>query len=311
MRLTEFTNLKEMIAAFKTERACRDHYETIRWGSSTRACPHCGSVRHYTFRMKPGDRNRTYKCKDCKLKFNCLTGTVFENTKLPLLDWFKAIYVFTSHKKGISSVQLAKDLGVTQKTSWYMLHRLREMMRSKSLLMLTDHVEADETYVGGKEKNKHKSKRIEGTQGRSTKTKSAVLGLLERGGRVFVKHVSGTSSDVLQPIIDANVKEGSNLYTDEWWGYRNAKSRFTHKRVRHRVGEYVVESAHTNGIENFWSHLKRGIYGIYHQVSGKHLSRYCDEFAFRFNTRKLDEYERFNAALAQNDTRIPYRILAR
>ena len=225
-----------------------------------------------------------YKCKNTGKYFNVKTKTIFEDTKIKLLKWFMALYVFSSHKKGISSHQLAKDIGVTQKTAWFMLHRLRYAFDHPNFKkMLENEVEVDETYLGGDNKNKHTGKKVKGTQGRSTKDKSAIFGMIERGGNVIAKQVDDVSTDTLQNLIYDNVKTNSTISTDEWKSYIGLNLNYKHLTVNHGAKEYVNMMAHTNNIECFWSHLKRGVDGIYHWVSKKHLQSYIDEFSLRFN----------------------------
>lgn len=210
-----------------------------------------------------------------------------------------ALYVFSSHKKGISSHQLARDISVTQKSAWFLLHRLRYAFDHPNFkAILAMEVEIDETFVGGKNINRHKSKKVENSQGRSHKDKTPVLGMRQRNGHLVAKVIPDTKQNTVEPIIHMSVEKGANVYTDEWHAYNNLGYNFNHSRVNHGAKEYVNHMAHTNGIENFWSHLKRGIDGIYHWVSKDHLQSYVDEFTLRFNTRNYNTQSRFDLILS-------------
>jgi transposase-like protein len=206
---------------------------------------------------------------------------------------------------------LARDIDVTQKTAWFMLHRIRKCYGIENNHILDNEVEGDETFIGGKNKNRHASKKVENSQGRSCKDKTPVLGLVERNGKLVAKKVESTAAIHLSPEIVKTVKEAASLYTDEWVGYNGMDRIYNHLYVRHNVKEFVSGDVYTNTIEGFWSLLKRGIVGIYHFVSKKHLQLYIDEFVFRYNTRGYEtEASRFDYLLsAVSNNRLPYKVL--
>ena len=300
---TEFNSLIQLVTAIPDEQAAIDHFTAIRWKNGA-FCPYCGSVKVYHF----GDK-KTHKCGDCRQRFSIKVGTIFEDSKVPLRKWLMAIWLITSHKKGIASTQLAKDIGVTQKTAWFMAHRLRDAARTKSFnTPLSGMVEADETFIGGKEKNKHASKRTEGSQGGAGK--AVVMGMLERGGDVRAFHLKHGVAGYIPFMVDHHVAKGSTLLTDEAGAYKSLGSEYVHHSVNHSAGEYVRDGfAHTNSIEGVWSLLKRQIYGIHHFVSPKHLDRYVSEMTWRYNRREMDEGNRVNALIAGSDGRLTYKAL--
>jgi transposase-like protein len=301
---TDFKSKTELVRYYADEEKCKALLAQQRWGNSP-ACPHCGNA------AKIYVTNRGYKCgeKTCYKKFTVTTGTIFENTKIKLNLWFEAIFVITAHKKGISSHQLAKDIGCTQKTAWFILHRVREMLKEKSPELLSGTVEIDETYNGAPYENKHKSKRVKSGQGRSLVAKKPIIGLLQRGGKVWAQPVDKTDRATLLPIMVERVAPGSTVCTDEYSSYRPLGKLFEHGVVKHKHGEYVRGDFHTNGIENYWSLLKRGIVGVYHQVTPKHLHRYCFEFSYRYNSRKTKDVERFNHVLSHSEGRLTWNSL--
>ena len=284
--LSKFDSLINLVSYFDTESKCKKVLREQRWGKYV-VCPHCGSI-------KCVERtDGRFHCNDCSANFSETVGTIFENTKIPLRKWFMAMYLISSHKKGVSSVQLAQDIKVTQKTAWFMLHKIRHLY-SQSVEKLSGKVECDEMYLGGKETNKHESKKVEGTQGRSTKTKTPIFGMVEREGSIKALAVENTRIETLMPIIKEYVYEHSEIFTDELSSYSKlSENGYPHSVVHHHQKEYVVGDSYTNTIEGFWAQFRRMIYGIYHFVSKKYLQRYIDEEVYRWNTKEADSGVRF------------------
>ena len=296
-----FNSILELFNAFPTEQSCIEHLEKLRWNGYV-VSPFDSTSKVYKC------KESRYRCKNTGKYFNVKTNTLFDNTKIELRKWFAAIWLVTSHKKGISSLQLSRDIDVTQKTAWFMLQRIRNCFGIENNNELNNTVELDETYMGGKNKNRHEDKKVEHSQGRSIQDKTPVFGMVERGGKLNAKVVSDTSCATLTKETVKFVKDAL-ICTDEWWGYNSIKQLFSHEIVNHKCKEYTRNNVYTNTIEGFWSLLKRGVIGIYHFTSKQHLQRYVDEFVFRYNTRKHTECKRFNLLLQNAEHRLTYKQL--
>jgi transposase-like protein len=310
----DFKGLPQLLKRFPDDASARQFMEQERWQGSP-ICPFCNSDKWYKL-----NDSKTYKCgnKECRKKYTITVNTIFHGSHIPLNIWFAGMYIICSHKKGISSHQLAKDLDITQKGAWYMLHRLRELLREKKQEKLKKIVEADETYMGRKfakgfqgmtqEEIKYKMK--------TNANKGVVVGMVERKGRVIVKSFDNNDKETICSTVRDNVEKGSRLHTDATSLYRGVESEYYREFVTHGRKEWVRESivsgkVTTNTVENYWSVMRRGIYGTYHQISVKHLERYCDEFSFRYNSRSLADNERFVLSLSNASVRLKYKDLIR
>lgn len=288
-------SLFDFLKSNPSEQDCIDYFEERRWKGNV-ISPFDPTSKVY----KCKSRKNWYKCKNTNKYFTVKTGTIFRNSNLSLQKWFLALYLLSTYKKGISSCQLAKEIKTTQPTAWFVLHRLRDTFDLPEFkTMLENSVEIDETFIGGKNKNRHWNKKIPHSQGRSWKDKTPLWGGIDREtGRLICQVVPNTQQETLEPIVRANVKEGSAVYTDEWFAYKDLGKWYEHQIVNHRIKQYVNGGASTNSIEGFWSHFKRGINGIYHWISKKYIQNYANEFTFRYNTRKYGEQERFDLVLS-------------
>jgi transposase-like protein len=281
------TTLLEAVRYFSDEAICRDFLAGLRWPNGVR-CTRCDSERIGFLATRS-----LWRCKDCRKEFSVKKGTIFEDSPIPLSKWLPAIWLYSAGKKGRSSHQLARDLGVTQKTAWFISHRIRLAMDTDSFdAPLSGDVEADETFIGGKARNMHQSVRARKITGTGGAGKVAVMGLLERHGEVRARVVSTRHKPVLQGEIRRHVAPGSTVYTDELKSYEGLDADYVHEVINH-AENYVRGRVHTNGIENFWSLFKRVIYGTHHSVEPFHLDRYLSENVQRFNTRQLRDGVRF------------------
>ncbi len=301
--LKQFKTLADLYHTFSDNQVALDHFKSIRWRDGE-FCPYCGHDKVYTLKA-----NR-YQCVQCRNTFSILVGTIFENTKLPLKVWFGAIWLITNHPKGIASTTLARDLGITQKSAWFVLHRLRHAARTQSFnAPLSGTVEVDETYVGGKGYNRHKSERRKRKGKAGVVNKTPVIGAVERGGDVVARVAKFGVSEAEYFIKGVVSPTADLIVTDAHPAYAAITGLPQHEMVNHHAGEYVRGVAHTNTIESVWALLKRQIVGTHHWVSPKHLDQYVSEMTWRMNCRDMTPQERINALFTAVDGRLTYKAL--
>ncbi|MGE0371122.1 MAG: IS1595 family transposase [Gammaproteobacteria bacterium] len=284
----------QLFKLFPDQETARKYLESRLWPEGVR-CPHCGGSERITAR-----KGGYYRCNPCKEDFTVRTGTIFERSHVPLHKWIYAMYLLVTSRKGISSMQLSKEIGITQKSAWFVLQRLREAC-GKDFGKLSGIIEVDEMYVGGKDKNRHAGKKL--SAGRGPAGKKAVIGIRERGGRTKGMPIPGADAHSLQSSIHAHIEVGSVIHTDEYRAYKGIGAHFTHETINHGAGEYVRDGVTTNSIESVWAVMKRGLHGVYHHASEKHLHRYVNEFTFRLNDgnvkrHTLDRLDSFVKATA-------------
>jgi transposase-like protein len=286
------SSLIEAVRYFSDLDFCTKYLAELRWPDGP-VCPRCEGREHSYLTTR-----RVWKCKSCKKQFSVKVGTIFEDSPIGLDKWMVGIWLIANSKNGISSHEVGRALGISQKSAWFVLHRIRLAMRTGSFEMMNGEVEVDETYIGGKARNMHKSQRPKVGRGRSTQNKTPVVGIIERDGKVRALVVDDVKRRTLQSYVRDAVESGATVYTDEMPSYTGLNRDYDHRTVNHAI-EYVDGELHTNHIENFWSLLKRGLNGTYVSVRPFHLFRYLDERIFTFNERELTDLERFHKVLSQ------------
>jgi len=285
------SNLVEAIRHFSDLDVCTEFVANLRWPDGP-VCPRCGGTEYSYLTTR-----RVWKCNACKKQYSVKLGTIFEDSPLGLDKWLPAVWLIANSKNGISSHELGRALGITQKSAWFMLHRIRLAMQTGSFQKLGGTVEVDETYIGGKARNMHKAVKARKITGTGGKDKTVVAGALKRGGEVRAEVIPDRKRASVQGHVKKHVEDGSRLHTDQHVGYIGLEGTYEHETVDHAV-EYVNGQVHVNGLENFWSLLKRGLNGTYVSVEPFHLFRYLDERVFTFNQRDRSDFGRFAAVLS-------------
>jgi transposase-like protein len=299
----KFRNLIELQDAFPSEQSCIDYLETLRWPN--------GVISPFDPKSKVYKcKNNQYKCLNTNRYFNVKNGTMYENTKVGLRKWFIAIWLVTSEKKGISALSISRQISVSPKTAWLMMMKIRNCFGIQiPTRKLSGTIEVDETFVGGKNKNRHKDKKAKKCTGRAFVDKTPVLGMIERGGHLLAHVIENTSAKSIMPLINQHIEHGATVYSDEWMAYNTVHHNYKHSIVNHAGRQYKCGDVSTNAIEGFWGIFKKGMIGIYQCASKKHMQRYVDEFVFRYNTRKMQNADRFGHFMLGTNKRLTYKQL--
>lgn len=300
-----FDSLLEVCDYFKDERICHEFLAAQIWEGGV-SCPHCKNDKAYKF-----SDGKRYKCAKCRKIFTATVGTIFENSNLSLKKWFMAMYLVGVNKKGLTGPGLARTIKVTARTAWFMLHRIRKALSPENEGKLMNVVMMDETFVGGKNKNRHKDKKVDYTDiAREYPDKTPVLGMLQYDGYLRTFVVRNTRNTTMHPLIYENVAKGTTLVTDEWVGYEGLTKDYEVETVHHSKGRFLTDAGFTtNALEGFWSHLKRGLIGVHHKVSRKHLQRYVDEITFKYNFRHFKPGDLFKLIITRCRKRLTYKTL--
>ena len=306
-----FNNLRELITSMPTEKQCREYLAANRWPDGRIICPYCRNPKSYV--IEGGER---YKCANnkCYKRFTVTVGTVLEASNIPVSKWLMAVYLVTGHKKGISSHQLGRDLGITQSNAWFLMHRIREVLKPNDNELLSGVVEIDETYLAKKYRSPYKGLPPEEVDRLREEykgvNKGAAIGIVQRNGKAIIRAIDSINKANVKEIVNQYVsKENTVLMTDESSVYSWALSGYKREYVTHSKGQWKDGNCHTNTVEGLWAVMKRGLYGIYHNVTPKHLQSYCNEFAFRYNSRGIKDSQRFILSLSNIEGRLTYKTL--
>lgn len=312
---SSFKTLTDLLDYFREESTCHDYLASVIWPEGKPTCRFCNCQKIYITACRSKSRFRKgipdYQCSSCKKKFSVTAGTIFHGTKIPLRHWFGTMYLLHFHKKGVSSTTIAKHLGITQKSAWFMLHRIRQVCTEESTDKMTGVIQIDETFVGGKNKNRHKDKKVKRTgKGRDWNDKIPVVGLIDETGYVRTIVTENTQQQTLHDIVFKNVEKGSTIVTDDYSSYYGLEFSYMKISVKHHVWYGEREKPFTtNSIEGYWAKIKRSMIGVYNYVDPKHLQRYCNEISFRNNAGKLNAEHALIHYLKNSQRRLSYEML--